>query len=223
MERDVTLPKPKAVIFDWDDTVVNNWEIAVKTFNATLVHMGMEAWSEPDIRRRTGQSARDIFMSLFGERWQEADHVYYRTFMDMIAGNVRIHDNIENVLKTLKENDVYMAVVSNKRGELLRKEAESIGFAPYFGAIVGAGDAEKDKPDPAPVLMALKGSGISPSPDVWFIGDSHADMQCAHNSGCSAVLIETKPPPADMLADCLPSHRFPTHMSIMEFLSAHFR
>lgn len=214
---------PKAVIFDWDDTVVDNWLLAVQTYNATLVHMGLEALSEAEIRRRTGQSARDAFQALFGDKWEVADRFYYKTFMELVENNIRLHDNIEDIFKTFAKHGVYMAVVSNKRGELLRKEAAAIGFAPYFGAIIGAGDASADKPDPAPVHLALKGSGIAPGPDVWFVGDSHVDMICAHNSGCTPVLIETKTPPEDMLAPNPPGLRFGKHKHILEWISDNMR
>src|SRR5690606_28818849 len=61
------LPKPRAVVFDWDDTIVDNWLSAFKALNTTLVHMGAEAWSEDEARRRSGPSARDLFTGLFGE------------------------------------------------------------------------------------------------------------------------------------------------------------
>lgn len=222
MTTENTIPKPRAVIFDWDDTVVNNWDTAVKALNAALVHMGIEAWSDAECRRRSGGSAKDLFSGLFGDRWQEADKVYYETFNALVLDNINIHTHIEDVFKTLYANNVYLAVVSNKRGELLRKEVGHIKFDTYFGNIVGAGDAVADKPDPAPVLMALGESGILPGPDVWFIGDSHTDMMCAHRSGCSGILIETKPPPDDLLINNPPQVRMANHAKLMEFVSAYF-
>jgi phosphoglycolate phosphatase-like HAD superfamily hydrolase len=66
------LHKPSAIIFDWDDTLVDNWETACKALNAALVHMSMEPWSEEEIRRRSGPTARALFTGLFGEeRWEE--------------------------------------------------------------------------------------------------------------------------------------------------------
>ena len=221
MEREMTLKKPRAVIFDWDDTIVSNWDTAMIALNTALQHMGMEPWTDEEARRRCGTSARELFTRLFSHRWQEADKVYYDTFNKLVLDNVRIHDHIEDILKTLQKNDVFLAVVSNKRGELLRKEANHIGFAPYFTNIVGAGDAEADKPDPAPVYMALKGSGLSPGEDIWFVGDSHTDMMCALTSGCSGVLIETKLPPEDLLAAHPPKYRFKQHYDIMEWLKTH--
>lgn len=218
------IPKPRAVLFDWDDTVVSNWDIGVEAINTTLVHMGMTAWSEEEIRRRSGQSARDAFTILFGEsRWQEADRVYYSTFNRLIEerGQVLV-PGIADVFEALSRAGVYMGVVSNKRGDLLRKDVARAGFAGFFGGIVGAGDAAADKPDPAPVLMALGSSGIVPAADVWFVGDSHTDMICAHRTGCSGMLIETKPPPDDLLAPNRPAGRFADHNKFMEFIGGYF-
>ena len=39
-------------------------------------------------------------------------------------------------------------VVSNKAGRFLRAEVTHLGWAGHFGAVVGAGDASADKPDP---------------------------------------------------------------------------
>ncbi|HSV29964.1 MAG TPA: HAD hydrolase-like protein, partial [Candidatus Omnitrophota bacterium] len=84
--------------------------------------------------------------------------------------------------------------VSNKRGGFLRTEADTLGWTPLFGGLVGANDAEADKPHPAPVHLALSGSGIGPSSDVWFVGDSAIDMHCGLASGCVPVLLRPEPP-----------------------------
>ncbi len=217
------LPAPRAIIFDWDDTIVDNWPLALEALNAALVHMGAQAWTDAEARGRAGGSARDLFGALFGDKWEEADKVFYATFNKLIENGVRLHDQVEDMLRLLSQNGVYLAVVSNKRGPLLRKEADHLAFTPYFNAIVGAGDAERDKPDIAPVLHALKGSGITPGPDVWFVGDSHTDMACAIASGCSGILLETKLPPDNLLAQYPPTVRFTTHAKFMEYIAPYFK
>ena len=71
----------------------------------------------------------------------------------------------------------------------LRREAERIGWSSLFGSVVGAGDATLDKPDAAPVVLALEPSGITAGEAVWFVGDTGVDMACARNSGCVPVLL----------------------------------
>jgi len=35
----------------------------------------------------------------------------------------------------------------------------------------------------------LSPSGVSAGEEVWFVGDTAIDMECAKNSGCIAVLL----------------------------------
>jgi phosphoglycolate phosphatase len=204
--------RPKAVIFDWDDTLVDTWDVVRAALNAALVHMGHAPWTEEEARVNTGPPARVLFSRLFGEdRWQEADKVYIDAYKDNIAGKLRVHPGAAETLELLEKRGVYMAVVSSKRGPLLRQEAEHLDFGCYFGALVGAGDALIDKPDATAVHHALKGSGIGAGPHVWLVGDSQTDMQCAANAGCTSVLIETKPPSADVLSQHPPAVRVADH------------
>jgi len=218
----MTIPTPRAVIFDWDDTIIDSWGPSLKSLNTALVAMGEKAWSDDEARRRAGPSAKDLFRQLFGDRWQEADKIFFDALRALFLEHIPVFPDVEPVLKKLAEHKVYMAVVSNKRGPLLRTEVKDTGFDKYFTKVVGAGDAERDKPDPAPVHMALEGSGIAPGPHVWFIGDSHTDMLCAFNAGCTALLIETKPPPEETLAKHPPLKRFKNHAVLMEFMKIYF-
>ncbi len=55
--------------------------------------------------------------------------------------------------------------------------------------MIGAGDAAADKPDPAPIHLALAQLGHVADPSVWYMGDTALDMQAARAAGVTAVLI----------------------------------
>jgi phosphoglycolate phosphatase len=80
-------------------------------------------------------------------------------------------------------------VVSNKTGKFLRAEVAHLGWEAYFGAVVGAGDAAADKPDPAPIHLALDRLGAVAGRSVWYLGDTALDMQAARAAGVTAVLV----------------------------------
>lgn len=42
---------------------------------------------------------------------------------------------------------------------------------------------------PIPVLAALHNSAISPSHEVWFVGDSIIDVHCARMSNCIPIVV----------------------------------
>lgn len=213
--------KPRAIIFDWDGTIVDSWRIIHQALNMTLEALGSAPWTEDEARQRIGPPARVLFTELFGEdQWQKADKIYIESYLKAIAGNIRTLDHIEEILRDLQEKKIYLAVVSTKRGPVLRQEASFLKFDGYFGRLVGAGDAAKDKPDAASVLLALEGSGIGPGPDVWFIGDGNTDMITARNAGATPILIETNPPSEESLSRNPPAYRFKTHAELKGFLSA---
>lgn len=195
-------PKPAAVLFDWDNTLVDSWPAIHAAVNRTLVAMGHQPWSLEEAKRRIQRSLRDSFPQLFGERWEEARDIYYRSFAEVHLDTLRVKDGVSELLDELRNRGVYLAVVSNKTGKYLRLEAERLGWNARFGALVGATDAARDKPAVEPVDMALKGSGIERNASVWFVGDGAVDLECARNAGLSGFLIGEptgEPIPQEML------------------------
>ncbi|WP_417794891.1 HAD family hydrolase [Terasakiella pusilla] len=185
---------PKALIFDWDNTLVDTWPAIHDANNYTLEQMGHTPWTFEETKERVRKSMRDSFPELFGDRWEEAGKIFYARFEESHISRLSPLKGAENMLKALHSKGFYLAVVSNKRGKYLREEAEHLGWDKYFNKILGAGDASHDKPDPAPVELALKGSGISRGSDVWFVGDTDVDLECAKNAGCTGVLVRNEPP-----------------------------
>jgi phosphoglycolate phosphatase len=183
------LVRPRAILFDWDNTLVDSWPTIHDALNTTLAAFGRTPWTLAETRRRVRKSMRDSFPTLFGDAWQDAGEVFYQRYAEIHARNLIPSPGAAAMLDAVAAAGVYLGVVSNKKGEFLRVEARQLGWDRYFGALVGALDAERDKPAPEPVRLALKGSGVAPGPEVWIAGDADIDLECAHNAGCTAILI----------------------------------
>jgi phosphoglycolate phosphatase len=192
------LPFPEAILFDWDNTLIDSWAAIHDAQNYTLVAFGMEPWTLEETRQRVRGSMRDSYPQLFGERWIEAGDIFYRRFAEGHLQNLTPLPGAERLLEQLCDAGIYLGVVSNKKGDYLREEAAHLGWERFFGRIVGAFDAPRDKPNSEPVLLALEGSGITPGPSVWFVGDADIDLECACRSGCLPVLArELAPAPSE--------------------------
>ena len=57
---------PKAILFDWDNTLIDSWSVILAAMNHTLVELGHEPWSRVEIEARARLSLRDSFPTLFG-------------------------------------------------------------------------------------------------------------------------------------------------------------
>jgi phosphoglycolate phosphatase len=181
------LPSPAAILFDWDGTLVDNWAAIVAGINQALEAFGMPVWSLEEAMDRISASQRDSFPILFGPDWERARDIFYAGFEENHLGLLKVLDGAVELLDAAAA--VPLAVVSNKNGGYLRKEAEHLGWRRRFGALIGATDAVADKPDPAPVSMALQPLGLVAGPQIWFVGDSATDMATARACGCTAILV----------------------------------
>ncbi|HML10598.1 MAG TPA: HAD hydrolase-like protein, partial [Stellaceae bacterium] len=154
------LVRPRAIIFDWDNTLVDSWATIHEALNFLMAAMDRPSWTIEETRERVRLSLRESFPQIFGERWQEAQKIYLDRFRAIHLERLTPLPGRETMLRTLAAAGHYLAVVSNKTGAVLRNEAAHLGWSGLFGAIVGAGDAHADKPHGAPVELALKPSGL---------------------------------------------------------------
>ena len=211
------LLRPRAILFDWDNTLVDSWATIHEALNICMAAMEKPSWSLAETKQRVRLSLRESFPVHFGERWEEARQIYLDHFRSIHLERLSELPGRGEMLRGLAEEGIFLGVVSNKTGALLRRETEQIGWSAYFGTVVGAGDAAADKPDAAPVRLALAPSGIAAGQAVWFVGDTGVDMECAGNSGCVPVLLGGELAPEE-LRDCAPRLAFSHPETLFRFV-----
>ncbi|WP_198375437.1 HAD family hydrolase [Neoroseomonas rubea] len=182
------MSRPTAVLWDWDNTLVDGWAAIEAGLNATFRAFAMPEWDRATVLARVRGSLRDTFPGMFGAEWERARDIFYAEVRAQHLAVLNPMPGADAALVAAGRLSP-QAVVSNKQGPLLRAEAAHLGWDARFGALVGAGDAARDKPDAAPLLMALDALGISASAAVWYVGDTALDMQAARAAGCRAVLL----------------------------------
>jgi phosphoglycolate phosphatase len=212
----VTLPQ--AILFDWDNTLIDSWPTIHEATNAVFTAMGHPLWTLEETKARVRRSLRETFPEMFGGRWEEARDVYYRHIRAHHLDTLLPLPGIAEMLAALDRAGIYLGVVSNKDGALLRAEAEHLGWGRHFGALVGAGDASRDKPACEPLDMALAKSGFTRGDTVWYVGDTGMDMQCACTSLCIPVLLRPTVLDEAEFVDYPPQHRFAKPLELLSFL-----
>jgi phosphoglycolate phosphatase len=183
----MTTARPSVLLYDWDNTLVDGWAGITAALNAAFTAFGHPLWTVADTRNRVRVSLRESFPVMFGDKWEHARDIFYETLT---------HQHLEHVSPMRGMAQVLEAgvawpqgVVSNKAGAFLRREVVHLGWSRFFGPVIGAGDATADKPDPAPIHLALSQLGRTADPFVWYMGDTALDMQAARAAGVTAILI----------------------------------
>jgi phosphoglycolate phosphatase len=178
---------PAVLLFDWDNTLVDGWTGITAALNAAFEAFGKPLWTVEDAKNRVRVALKESFPVMFGDSWEQARDIFYAAFRG---------DHLDHVTPMPGAAEALLAsaawprgVVSNKAGKYLRAEVAHLGWEAHFGPVIGAGDASADKPDPAPILLALEQLGFAAGRRVWYLGDTALDMQAARAAGVTAVLV----------------------------------
>jgi phosphoglycolate phosphatase len=207
---------PTVLLYDWDNTLVDGWAAITAALNTVFAAFDMPPWTREDTLARVRVALRESFPLMFGARWEHARDLFYASFREQHLDHLR---PMQGAAEALAAGAAWpQGVVSNKAGPYLRAEIAHLGWAHHFRTVVGAGDAAADKPDPAPIRLALQQLDHTADASVWYLGDTALDMQAARAAGVTAVLI------GDAEHDLGIAHAAPDlHFPSARALAAHFR
>jgi pyrophosphatase PpaX len=87
------------------------------------------------------------------------------------------------MLESLKSQGIRLGIVTSKGKPGTTRTAAYTGLDRYMDVVVTAHDVARHKPDPEPLLAALKTLDIRTRQSI-FIGDTSYDILTGKNAGC---------------------------------------
>lgn len=209
---------PTAILFDWDNTLANGWAAIHAGLNAAFRDFDKPEWTIDEVLANTRRSLAESFPDIFGADWHRARDVFYTAVRQKHLEVLQPMPGTAPMLR-IAVTVAPLAIVSNKQGPMLRDEVAHLRWDGFFKAAIGAGDASGDKPDPAPLRLALRACGVAASPAAWYVGDTALDMQAARATGLTAVLLGDAGHDGGIAA-CAPDMHFPHAAALAAHLSA---
>ena len=183
--------KYKLVIFDLDGTILDTVHQLAVSFNEALKKSGFEPQNPELIKSRIGNGAMKLVLrSIEGLENADPDVIRrdYREYYNAhCIENTEEFAGITDLLKTLKDNGVMTAVVTNKSDAPARKLCET-KFPGLIDVVKGHREGLPHKPDPVLVNEVLDEFGISAEESV-MAGDSEVDIATANNAGMECISV----------------------------------
>jgi len=140
-------------------------------------------------------SRTDIFEILFGGN-EDVKHIAHEAFNEAYRrhyGDVRPFEGGELVLlKELREFDVRIGVLTNRDREFFEHELAAVeggAWRNLFDVTVCGGDTFRRKPNPEPILKALKLLQQPADQACWYLGDSSTDVASSCRAGVSPLFF----------------------------------
>lgn len=183
--------KPRAVFFDWDGTLADTYQFLNEAHSHVRGRFGLAPFAEGEYKNYFGKPRETLYPLIYGQDNFAQAKIWFEEYVVANREQIKPLAGADEMLTMAHDVGYAMGVVSNKKSEYIAAEAQLYGWSDYFLSIVGAGDAAKDKPSTAPLLMALDMAGLSDVAmgELWFVGDTDSDLKCAAAMGCVSVLI----------------------------------
>lgn len=174
-------PHLRALLFDLDGTLLDSDETIAIAANETLRAFELPAQPQAQVAAMVGRGLDHLLRALLPEalhgRLAEARAIFEARYMARPLEGCRILPGVTQLWDALKAGHP-VALVTNKPLLLLKPTLEALGWEKHFRVIVAGDSLPQHKPDPAPILYALRVLGVD-AQAALFVGDTPVDAQAA--------------------------------------------
>src|ERR1043166_7846733 len=95
---------PRAILFDWDNTLIDSWVTIHEARNHLMRAMGQPERSLDQTKADARLSLRESFPLLFGDRWEEARDIYLGHFRAIHLDRLAALPGRELILRRSEEH-----------------------------------------------------------------------------------------------------------------------
>ncbi len=190
------------ILFDLDGTLVDTAPDLMHAHNHVMKKFGYPTKSTDQIRNLVGKGAGAMIgRSIWGQAKKEFSKVndekikkeMVSEFVDFYGKNIinesTLINGVKEFLKWCKEDNISMAVCTNKQEYLSNDLLKKIGIYDYFEYVAGSDTFDYCKPDPrhlTSVVEILDGD----LKKTIMIGDSETDANAAKAAEIPMILLE---------------------------------
>ena len=190
------------ILFDLDGTLVDTAPDLMNAHNHVMKKYGYPTKSTEEIRNLVGQGAGAMLgRSIWGQAKKEFSKIdnlkikdeMVKDFVSFYGNNIvnesTLINGVREFLRWCKQENISMAVCTNKQEHLAVDLLKKIGINDYFEYVAGHNTFDYCKPDPRHLTSVIEilGGDIKKS---LMIGDSETDANAAKAASIPVILLE---------------------------------
>ncbi|MHB1040093.1 MAG: HAD family hydrolase [Desulfobacteria bacterium] len=201
--KNLSLPMPEAVLFDFDGILVDTEPMHHRAFNEVLDPLGMAfPWKEY-VETYMGFDDRDAFREAFRAKGIDLDDTNLaklvaaksEAFLRGLRAGVTAYPGAVPLIETLSAAGTPLALCSGALRADIDPILARLGVARRFDAIVSADDVRRSKPDPESYALAFRRLAETYSSSLTVPGksvaveDTPAGIRSAKGAGLRVLAV----------------------------------
>jgi len=183
----------KTALFDLDGTLTDTREDLTLAVNLTRADYKLSPLEMNAVIACVGNGVKPLLDGCFDPMpasYEEILNCYKAHYAAHFLDNTILYPGVEHTLNALHDAGWTLGVVTNKPSVFATPILEELGVAQLFGVIIGGGDCDKLKPDPALLYLAAERMGVTLDSDDWMIGDHITDLESGGKAGVRTCFCE---------------------------------
>ena len=191
-------PSPlRAVLFDWDGTLVDSADLSFRCYVAVFGRFGMPFDRDAFARTYSPDWYRTYrTLGLDECHWPEADRLWQTHYA---TDSAALLPGAREGLARLTRAGLMLGLVTSGERERVTREQAALGIGGTFAVMVCGGETAHRKPHPEPLQVALAQMG-SAAAESAYVGDSPEDVEMARAASVFTVGIPGGFPNREALA-----------------------
>lgn len=199
----LTLPRPDAVIFDFDGVIVDSEPLHYEAFQEVLEPLGIGFPWQEYVDTYMGFDDRDAFLEAFRVNGKDLDDrrltqlVASKSaiFLDIVRDGVRAYPGTVSLITSLDASGLPLAISSGALRSDILPILDILGITRCFPHIISADDVRKSKPDPECYSLAFRRLKVAhplriSTPDrCLVIEDTPAGIRSAKLAGLNVLAV----------------------------------
>ncbi|MDQ0177264.1 HAD family hydrolase [Bacillus chungangensis] len=171
----------KTILFDLDGTLHDSEKWYIQACSNCIEAIRNRQLTDEEKDYLIGKPITRIIKEWFAGQEREVLHSFF-TYYEKIQTQIKEYNGIFDVLTELKARGITMGIVSSKYNRYILTELQHTRLYPFFDVVIGLDDCNDPKPNPEPLLKAIKELRIE-FENCIYVGDQPTDIQAAHAAG----------------------------------------
>ncbi|TKX31443.1 HAD family hydrolase [Campylobacter estrildidarum] len=178
------------ILFDLDGTLIDSTNAILNSFKDALRFLNLDVKEDKKIKELIGHPLKNMFSMLYSSNSNLIDEftkIYRECYSKIYLEQTTLFPKVDQAL-SLAYTFADLGIVTTKGGTLTPILLEHLGIKHFFKTLITLDDVKNPKPDPEPILLALKKLNKTQE-NAYMIGDTILDIQASLAANITPIAL----------------------------------